>query len=70
MLYLQPLLDRWDKKRRFCYADDFSMLEVGKSAADTSTALSADLDGRLAMGKGQRGDVCPWQVRGICNEDY
>lgn len=51
MLYMQPFLTRRKAHRRFCYADDAALLEIGRTTEEAATALSLELEDALQWGR-------------------
>lgn len=51
MLYMEPLLNRREEYRRFTYMDDFALLQMDKSAAETGAAVSEELADTLKWGR-------------------
>lgn len=51
MLYMAPFLNRRDRKRRFCYADDGALIAIGKSAEDTAETMTQELEDALQWGR-------------------
>jgi len=51
MLYMLPFLTRRKKRRRFCYADDAGLLEIGKTTEEVAAALSHELEDALQWGR-------------------